>query len=572
MVRYGAVPTEYHRTEGRSARLVPDPSRRGDAVPGSVFGNFLEHLSSAIHGGLWAQEFANPTFHRDPNLLPKHVDELLQAGERLSEYFASGFNPEVLPANWTPWGDPTGFGVMALDDARALGIPFPWAPLGEPGKVKATVGRLGGGVRISGGIMPPSGSSQLILDAGPAGIRQGLFLPVQRVRGYHGDVWVRIASACAQVGGEIEIGFRRRTGQKNRPSGERMAYTRIKVAGSEWIKIPYQLELQEGALQPGEPVDVYLRWLDKTGSNLDLLVDRFFLFPDDRVENFDPTILELARQWPVPLLRWPGGNFASTYHWRDGVGPPDRRPTRKNDAWYGLEYNFIGTDEYMQLCRLLGAEPHITVNTGSGTPEEAAAWVEYCNGDASTPMGRLRAANGHREPYGVKLWEIGNEIYGAWQGGYFGAEENALRSAEFAEAMRAVDPSIELIATGSSFDFVQPCAAFDHTTADRQWHLQLLEKAAGKVDYLSLHCLPCNDIFLEEASLEQVHQALMGQISTWERHFCPICWHWPVNTRRNCLPICLPCVLPLQNGPSLESGATCPGRTRTARCCMPACS
>jgi alpha-L-arabinofuranosidase len=518
MIRYGMVPTSYTRTPpGSAAHLSVDAEQPGPAIPPGIFGNFLEHLGFAIHGGLWAQELANPTFHRRDNLLPHQVDELLAAGAYLSAYFSSGNDPAVLPANWAPWGDPTGFGVMALDDARHLGIPFPWAPLGEPGRVKASVGRMGGAVRLLG----PScdrPADKVSLESGPAGIRQGLFLPVGRVRGYHGDVWVRIAGR-EDAAGTVEIGMRRRVGSQ---AGERIAWTHLECSGSRWTRLTYALQIPEGSVQVGEPVDVYLRWLPaQASSDLHLLVDRFFLFPDDRLDIFDPTIVKLAKEWPAPLLRWPGGNFASVYHWRDGIGPLDRRPTRSNDAWGGLEYNAIGTGEFIRFCRLIGAEAHITVNIGTGTPEEAAAWVQYCNGDASTPMGRLRAANGSPEPYGVRIWEIGNEIYGAWQGGFIGAEENALRCAEFAEAMRSVDPSIDLIATGSPFDFVEPGPMFDHTTADRVWHTELLEQAADKVDAISLHCLPCNDVFLEGAPLPVVHEALMGQLHTWERHFLP---------------------------------------------------
>src|SRR5512133_387605 len=175
----------------------------------------------------------------------------------------------------------------------------------------------------------------------------------------------------------------------------------------------------------------------------------------------------MAREWTVPLLRSPSGNFASTYHWQDGIGPAERRPTRKNEAWTGLEYNPIGTDEYMRLCRLIGAEPQITVNMATGSAQEAAAWVEYCNAGSETPMGRLRASLGHPEPFNVRLWEVGNEIYGAWQAGYIGADENAERFLAFAQAMRAVDPAIELIATGNSFDFVTPGPGYDHTQSDR---------------------------------------------------------------------------------------------------------
>src|SRR5206468_5093319 len=114
--------------------------------------------------------------------------------------------------------------------------------------------------------------------------------------------------------------------------------------------------------------------------------------------------------------RWPGGNFVSTYHWEDGVGPLDSRPTKANFAWGALELNTFGTDEFISFCRAVGCEPMICVNAGSGTPEEAARWIEYCNGPATSPMGKLRAANGHPEPFHVKHWEVGNELWGKCAG------------------------------------------------------------------------------------------------------------------------------------------------------------
>ena len=117
----------------------------------------------------------------------------------------------------------------------------------------------------------------------------------------------------------------------------------------------------------------------------------------------------------LPLLRWPGGNFVSAYHWQDGVGPTDARPTVPNYAWGGVETNLFGTDEFMDFCAAVGCEPMICVNAGSGTPEEAAQWVQYCNGPVESPMGRRRAAAGHPAPYNVRRWEIGNELWGRWQ-------------------------------------------------------------------------------------------------------------------------------------------------------------
>jgi alpha-N-arabinofuranosidase len=177
-------------------------------------------------------------------------------------------------------------------------------------------------------------------------------------------------------------------------------------------------------------------------------------------------VLALARQLRPGLVRWPGGNFAQHYHWRDGVGPREGRPSAFDYFWAKPEPNRVGTDEFLQLCGLIDAEPSITVNTRTGTPEEAAAWVEYCNGDLASPGGQLRAANGHPEPYNVRLWAVGSQ---SWE---LGPEDMARRHAAFAAAMRAADPTIELIAVGGN-------AANGAT-----WDRALLAGAPGQVDLL----------------------------------------------------------------------------------------
>jgi alpha-N-arabinofuranosidase len=514
---------DLHRTGNEiTARLRVDLKPCGSVIPKTIFGNFLEHLGFAIQGGVWAQELSNPVFSRETNLVPTHIAELLLAGGRLLELFQREGDQQGLPLNWTPGTDVTGFGVAALDDAVSSGIPFPWAPLSAPGCVCASVGRIGGAVRLmgtpwKGGTFPP----EVSLDDGPSGIRQGIFPPVRRCLAYTGDIWTRIATLDPGAQGRIEVGFRRRLGRHGSLAGEILASEEIPVRGCEWEKLPFSLLFPQGSILPGEPVDFYLRWLPSQGQNLDLLVDQALLFPADALEGFDPEVVSLAKTWPVPLLRWPGGNFVSQYHWRDGVGPLDLRPTRPNAAWYGLEYNFIGTREFIHFCRLIGAEPQITVNTGTGTAEEAAAWVEFCNGDVSTPMGRLRAEQGDLEPYNVQLWEVGNEMYGCWQVGYFGSEENAHRYVEFARAMRAVDPKIELIATGNSFDFAEPGPGYDYTQADQRWHQKLIDLAGKELDIVSLHSLPVNDRFLERVTHEQAYYSLLAQPVIWERDFLP---------------------------------------------------
>jgi alpha-N-arabinofuranosidase len=163
---------------------------------------------------------------------------------------------------------------------------------------------------------------------------------------------------------------------------------------------------------------------------------------------FRRDVLDAARRLRTPLLRWPGGNFVSGYHWTDGIGPSDRRPRRSELAWHAEESNLFGTDEFIRYCRALGAEPYICVNMGSGSMDEAQAWVEYCNGSGNTYWANMRRANGSDEPYNVKLWGLGNELYGSWQIGSTSAEDYVKKGRQFAAVMLLTDPSIELVSCG----------------------------------------------------------------------------------------------------------------------------
>ena len=163
---------------------------------------------------------------------------------------------------------------------------------------------------------------------------------------------------------------------------------------------------------------------------------------------FRRDVLEAARGLKIPLLRWPGGNFVSGYHWTDGIGPLDKRPRRSELAWHAEESNLFGTDEFIRYCRALGAEPYICVNMGSGSMDEAQSWVEYCNGTGNTYWANLRRANGSAEPYNVKLWGLGNELYGAWQIGSTSAEDYVKKGRQFAAVMLLADPTIELVSCG----------------------------------------------------------------------------------------------------------------------------
>ena len=189
-------------------------------------------------------------------------------------------------------------------------------------------------------------------------------------------------------------------------------------------------------------------------------------------------VLEALGRLNMTAVRYPGGNFASGYHWLDGVGPRDRRPRVLEAAWQSIEPNHFGTDEYARLCRRMGWTPMLTANLGTGTPEEARNWVEYCNSPPGTRYADMRAMNGRREPHGVKLWCLGNEMDGAWQTGHLPAEQYAILAEQAAKMMKDVDPSIELVACGS-------CGGGAENYLE--WDRKLLKYMGDLADYLSVH-------------------------------------------------------------------------------------
>jgi alpha-N-arabinofuranosidase len=189
--------------------------------------------------------------------------------------------------------------------------------------------------------------------------------------------------------------------------------------------------------------------------------------------SFRRDVLEAVRALQLPMLRWPGGNFVSGYHWTDGIGPLETRPRRRELAWFSEESNRFGTDEFIAYCRAIGTEPYICVNMGTGTIDEAQAWVEYCNGTSNTYWANLRRQNGHEEPYNVRYWGLGNEMYGKWQIGMLSAEDYVKKAIEFAKVMKWIDPTIQLIGCGQ--------------TGVEDWDRIVLEGLAEFVDYHSIH-------------------------------------------------------------------------------------
>src|SRR6202453_771861 len=193
---------------------------------------------------------------------------------------------------------------------------------------------------------------------------------------------------------------------------------------------------------------------------------------------FRKDVMEEVRALGVPIIRYPGGNFVSGYNWLDGIGPKQDRPHVLDKAWNALNTNQFGTDEFMAWAKAAGTTPLMGLNLGTGTSEQAAALVEYCNVDKGTRWSDLRRKNGIADPYNVKHWCLGNEMDGPWQIGHSTAVEYGYKAADAARQMRAVDPSLTLIACGSSGPLMPSYL---------EWDREVLEQCYDYVDALSLH-------------------------------------------------------------------------------------
>ena len=261
------------------------------------------------------------------------------------------------------------------------------------------------------------------------GIRQG-DLGVTEGKHYMGYVWLKSAGPdAAQV--TLELAWGEGDSARKSVTLERIAadYQR------------YQMEFAAGATT--DKASLTLR-VDK-GS---VLIGTASLMPADNVEGLRADTLALLKELQAPIYRWPGGNFVSGYDWRDGIGDRDRRPPRTNPAWTGVEHNDFGMNEFIRFCQLVKSEPWITVNTGFGDAHSAADQLEYCNGAADTVWGARRAKNGVAQPFAVKYWGIGNEMFGDWQLGHMKLEHYVLKQNWVVDTMRQVDPSILCIASG----------------------------------------------------------------------------------------------------------------------------
>ena len=200
--------------------------------------------------------------------------------------------------------------------------------------------------------------------------------------------------------------------------------------------------------------------------------------PEADADGFRRDVAALVRELNMPLTRYPGGNFASGYNWKDGVGPVEQRPVRPEYAWQAVEPNLVGIDEFVRWCRLAGTEPLYTVNLCTNTPKAAQELVEYCNCPGGTWWSDFRRRNGAEAPHNIRRWCLGNEVDGEWQIGHMTAMEYGRVAHEAAKMMRMADPDIELCACGSTNNLMPTFGS---------WDLEVLRHVFDDVDYLSVH-------------------------------------------------------------------------------------
>ena len=199
------------------------------------------------------------------------------------------------------------------------------------------------------------------------------------------------------------------------------------------------------------------------------------LMPKSTIFGFRKDISKMIKEWQPSYIRWPGGNFLSGYDWLNGIGNRNLRLPYYDHAWYQWEYNDVGTDEFMKWCNYIGSEPMITVNTGNGTPQEAANWIEYITGSEKTKFGKLRVKNGRKKPYNLKTIFIGNEMFGGWQIGHTDPVTYAKKYDNFVKAIKKVNKTLRFIAVGACSDH------FGH------WNEIVLKNIKQKIDELSVH-------------------------------------------------------------------------------------
>ena len=380
-------------TPGQPVVASVHAAKTGPPISPYVYGQFLEHGGSLVYSSLWCEMLDDRKFYYD---VTNKIPEEPTAGRR--EGIGGFGRRNVGPGRWNPTG-PVDSVVMDTSNPF-VGEHTPQIKLSgdEPRGIRQT------GVNFTQGVTY-NGRIQL---AGDAGAKVSINL-----------VWGTNADAVSQT---VSLGD----------------------LGADYKKFAFTFKAEHSGAAQFEIVGT------GTGS---FRVGAVSLIPADNLEGWRPDAIAVLKSLRSGVYRWPGGNFVSAHEWRYAIGDPDKRPPIYDPVWRALQPNDIGTDEFMEMCKLLDVEPYITVNAGTGDAWSAGELVEYCNGDASTTMGKQRAANGHPAPYAVKFWGIGNEAWGfSYQYGAMRLNQFEYKHNQFAKAMKQVDPTIKLIASGAMPD------------------------------------------------------------------------------------------------------------------------
>jgi alpha-N-arabinofuranosidase len=396
--------------------VTVDLRRKGAPISRYVYGQFIEHLGRCIYGGIWAEMLEDRKF-------------FLEIGKSDTPWEA------FTPGRSTYEGEGIPYEVL---------VASPWLVVGDKAAVRMVKEGAWAGEHSPEVTLPGDGTW--------TGLSQGR-LGLVAGKEYVG----RIVLAGDAEAAPVEVSLVWGAGIGGRQT--------VRIDGLNTAFATFPLRFMASASSDDGRLEITSR-----GRGI-FRVGAVSLMPADNVEGFRADTLRLLRQLDAPVYRWPGGNFVSGYDWKDGIGDRDRRPPRKNPAWKGIEHNDVGIHEFTAFCRLVAAEPLVVVNTGLGGEASAREEVEYVNGAVTTPMGKWRARNGRAEPFGVRWWGVGNEMYGDWQLGHMPLEEYTKKHNRVVDAMRGVDPSIHLVAVGN----VGP------------WSERMLRDAAGHMSLMSEH-------------------------------------------------------------------------------------
>ena len=411
-----------------------EPQQTGAPISKYIYGQFIEHLGRSVYGGLWAEMVVDRKF-----LYPV-TDDYNPWGTTQENYFKSG---PFHYLNASPWMVMGPRGTVSMDTNN----PF--------------VGKHSPVIHLPG-------------DGTAAGIAQtGLGLVKDKM--YSGHIYL--------AGDESAL-----------PIQVRLVLDNGTVLTSSINKI--SADYQSYPLAFTAPIlatNVQLEIVSQGKGSF--RIGALSLMPADNLSGWRSDVVVLLKELNSPLYRWPGGNFVSGYDWKVGIGPDrDKRAPMKNPAWWGIEPNDVGIDEFMQLMRIIDAEPYLALNTGLGTLGQALDEIEYCNGSADTPMGKWRAQNGHPKPYGVKFWAVGNEMWGSWQLGHMPVERYVKTNNIFAAAIWKMDPSAQLVAVGN---------VGDHST----WSSNMLVNCSDDMNFLSEH-IYCKEKTNVVAHAQQLAEAI----------------------------------------------------------------